>query len=280
MIEQARDSKVADFSAANTEDSGGPAQEKNRRETSTIQFPYINLEDSESGARALFKRAGTAEIGMAQAAAALDNSVTSSTFRTTLAAMKMFGLVTTDDGRVRLTPLGRAISETPTAEAARVDAFQRIPLYARIKENHNGRTLPKSGALEQELIGLGVATKQAPKARQVFERSARFARFLVAGSDRFVEPIVAGQSYTTPHQTPEREEPTKGERRTNENPINATQTQSAEELHPFIRGLLKTLPPTDSEWPASARVKWLRTAAGIFDLMYQGEAAIRIENEL
>lgn len=44
-----------------------------------------------------------------------------------------------------------------------------------------------------------------------------------------------------------------------------------EGLHPFIQGLLKTLPEPDTDWSAAARVKWLQTAANIFDLIYQGE---------
>lgn len=39
----------------------------------------------------------------------------------------------------------------------------------------------------------------------------------------------------------------------------------------FIRGLLVTLPGPESDWPSAARVKWLQTAANIFDLIYQGE---------
>jgi hypothetical protein len=41
-----------------------------------------------------------------------------------------------------------------------------------------------------------------------------------------------------------------------------------EELHPFIKGLLKKLPPPDSEWPNDKRAKWLQAAVNIFDLMY------------
>jgi hypothetical protein len=43
------------------------------------------------------------------------------------------------------------------------------------------------------------------------------------------------------------------------------------ELHPFIQGLLKTLPEPETDWPSAARVKWLQTAANIFDLIYSGD---------
>ncbi len=41
-----------------------------------------------------------------------------------------------------------------------------------------------------------------------------------------------------------------------------------EELPPFIKGLLKKLPPPDTEWPNDKRAKWLEAAVKIFDLMY------------
>jgi hypothetical protein len=42
------------------------------------------------------------------------------------------------------------------------------------------------------------------------------------------------------------------------------------EFHPFIEGLLKTLPPTGTDWPSKNRAKWLRAAASAFDLIYEG----------
>ena len=41
--------------------------------------------------------------------------------------------------------------------------------------------------------------------------------------------------------------------------------------HPFIEGLLKTLPEPETEWKTADRVKWLQTAANIFDLIYKGD---------
>lgn len=39
-------------------------------------------------------------------------------------------------------------------------------------------------------------------------------------------------------------------------------------LHPFITGLLKTLPAPETDWPVSGRIKWLQAASNIFSLMY------------
>lgn len=51
------------------------------------------------------------------------------------------------------------------------------------------------------------------------------------------------------------------------------------DLHPFVVGLLQTLPKPESDWPVEQRVRWLQTASGIFDLIYKGNsgAAITID---
>jgi hypothetical protein len=42
---------------------------------------------------------------------------------------------------------------------------------------------------------------------------------------------------------------------------------------------LRTLPDPDSEtgWPLESVLKWLQTAANIFDLIYKGEGGIKVE---
>jgi hypothetical protein len=46
--------------------------------------------------------------------------------------------------------------------------------------------------------------------------------------------------------------------------------------HPFIQGLLKTLPEPETNWAAEGRAKWLQAAANIFDLVYKGSGEIHI----
>lgn len=38
---------------------------------------------------------------------------------------------------------------------------------------------------------------------------------------------------------------------------------------PLIQGLVTRLPKPDGVWPLEDRAKWLRTAAGVFDLIYK-----------
>jgi hypothetical protein len=47
-------------------------------------------------------------------------------------------------------------------------------------------------------------------------------------------------------------------------------------LHPFIQGLLSSLPEPETNWTVEGRAKWLQAAANIFDLMYKGTGEIHI----
>jgi hypothetical protein len=51
-------------------------------------------------------------------------------------------------------------------------------------------------------------------------------------------------------------------------------------LHPFIQGLLKTLPEPETEWSGPDRAKWLQTAANIFDLIYKGDGGIEVKSAI
>ena len=46
--------------------------------------------------------------------------------------------------------------------------------------------------------------------------------------------------------------------------------------HPFIEGLLKTLPAPDTVWAIEGRAAWLEAAASVFKLLYRGDGRISI----
>ena len=51
-------------------------------------------------------------------------------------------------------------------------------------------------------------------------------------------------------------------------------------LHPFVQGLLATLPEPGASWPEQGRQKWLHTAENIFSLIYtDGEAESKQKRE-
>jgi hypothetical protein len=45
----------------------------------------------------------------------------------------------------------------------------------------------------------------------------------------------------------------------------------------LIRGLVERLPKPDTVWPLEDRVKWIRTATGVFDLVYKSDDQERRE---
>src|SRR5262249_53739693 len=151
-------------------------------------------------------------------------------------------------------------------------AFLNIPLFKAVFEKYRGTVLPPAAALERDMVGLGVSEKQRDRARQVLERSAERAGYFESGKNRLVMPAVAVQ----PDVQVERNDKNQADK-------GGGSGGGGEErrLHPFIQGLLDTIPeipdPREKpEWPVADRAKWLQTAANIFDLIYKGEGGITV----
>ena len=237
----------------------------NKRERSTIQFPYNDLDDAIKTAKAVHDNAGI-DCTLAQLAGYVKQSITSGTFRVRLSAAATFGLTENERGNVHLTELGRNIADSAQEDGARIKAFLHVPLYARIYENYKGFTLPPAAALEKFMREIGVSSKQTNRARQAFMRSAMQAGFFAHGEDRLVFPVGGPGPGTKPieskHETPERER--KG---------NGGGSDEGPPLHPFIQGLLEELPAAGSVWPEDGRKLWLETASGIFRMIYKTEPA-------
>jgi hypothetical protein len=155
----------------------------------------------------------------------------------------------------------------PTARArgARARAFQSVPLYKAIFENYNGGVLPPAAALERDIVGLGVAEKQTGRARQVFEKSAEQAGYFEHGKTRLVMPAVSSRDDLPPPPPPPDE---------NRDRKGKGGGGDIGDHDPLILGLFRKLPEPEADWPAAARLKWLQTAANIFDLVYKGEGGI------
>lgn len=231
--------------------------EASKYDRSTIAFPYSDLEDAFSVVDAIHSNAGI-ECTMDQLAAYLKQSTKSGAFRLKLSAARIFGLIETERGAVSLTSLGRKAADPSLRAEAGRDAFFAVPLYRAVFDKYTGHLLPPAAALEREMANLGVAKKQTPKARQAFERSADQAGFFCQGRDRLVEPTFRGHS--DPKPLPVTPKPMYGG------------GGGGSDLHPFIVGLLKSLPEPNTLWPERERKKWLQTAENVFSLMYKGES--------
>src|ERR1700730_7574433 len=173
------------------------------RERSTIAFPYLPLDDSVEVAKAVHTVGGQT-CQWDQLAAQLQNSATSGGFRMRMQTAKLYGLLTYDRGTVTLLPLGTRICDQDQEKAARAESFLTIPLYKAIYEQFKNGTLPPTSGLETAMVGLGVASKQKERARQVFQRSATQAGFFAFGTNKLVMPSIKASS--TPVLTPEEEQ--------------------------------------------------------------------------
>lgn len=232
-----------------------------KRERSTIQFPYGDLDNAIEVVKAVYSVGGSS-CTLDQVAAALGQAAKGGAFQLRMTYPRIFGLANVEKGEISLTELGQKIVD-PTQEAsARVDAFLNVPLYKAIFEKYKGYTLPPPVALEREMLNLGVSSKQTDKARQAFDRSAKQAGFYSFGADRLVIPSLKGNK---PEGKPLEDKPPTSIGADNGGGGNIGG------YHPFIEGLLKTLPAPDSNWSAEDRKKWLTTAENIFGLIYKDE---------
>jgi hypothetical protein len=160
-----------------------------KRERTSIEFPYTDLNRSAELTATLGETGGKVWIDQKQLAVALDMSVNGGTFRSRLSAAKMFGFVETGNGQVRLSDLGIRLLDESTARAAKVEAFLKVPLYRAMYDSYNGFALPPAAAIERQMISMGVPSKQAERARQAFASSAQAAGY-IASNGRFSKPMI------------------------------------------------------------------------------------------
>ncbi len=238
-------------------EDGFPLPEDSKRERSTIEFPYLDLDAAVEIAKGVHEIGGSS-CGWDQLAAHLGQSANGGGFRLRAMTAKTFGLVTYGQGTVTLTELGKRLCDPQQEKAAKVEAFLAVPLYNAIHENFKNVTLPPADALETEIAKLGVAPKQKGKARQAFQRSATSAGFFWSGQNRLVKPSIKGSAASTPAPEVDKEKPAKEKEK-----------DSDDRRHPLIEGLLEELPKPQTEWTTEDRKKWLEMASTIFNVIYK-----------
>jgi hypothetical protein len=265
-----------DFEQAAKDAAAPNSQEKDSRERSTIEFPYVPLESGIEVARALYSRCGFGSCEQDELAAEMGQNL-SGAFRQKTSAARVFGLVA-KDGRSAfvLTDLGKRIVAIDTEKSARVEAFLSVPLYSSIFEKFRGHNLPPAKALEREMETLGVAHKQTDRARQAFERSAQHAGFFDSGKERLVRPrledVGAKIEYEEPQTTSTSEHDGGNSNIGRNSGGGGTGGELPPEIDPIIRGLISRLPPAGAKWPKDKRKLWLQILENSFDLVYEDES--------
>lgn len=237
-----------------------------KRQRSTIQFPYNDLDDAVEIAKAIHDNAGT-DCTVDQLAAYLKVSMTSGAFRVRMANASTFGITENERGSLRLTDLGRRIADSSQEATARSDAFLHVPLYAKVYEHFKGYTLPGAAALEKYMADVGVAKKQTDKARQAMMRSAKQAGFFAHGEDRLVRPAGPG---TKPLDGKIDDKNKSGDRGKGGNGSGGGGNDiTLADLDPIILGLLRRIPKAGTVWPKEVRSQWLDLLEGSFQLIYK-----------
>jgi hypothetical protein len=239
------------------------------KEQSSISFAYKDLDTAVSVAQAMLQAGGVA-LTTEQLAGVMNLQPGSGNFVAKVSAARIFGLLSYSQGKHELTMLGFAIVDTDERRhrTAKAEAFLTVPLYRRTYEEFRGKQLPSKPGLEQAFVHFGVAPKQKTAARLAFEKSAQQAGFFINGDqDRLVEPITGTAASKV--QVPAPDDRATG----NHQPGSSTAPAGR---HPFIQGLLDTLPEPGTNWAIEGRAKWLMAAAHNFDLIYMGSGEIQI----
>lgn len=243
-----------------------PVEGGNQRERSSIEFPYMGLDDAVEVAKAIHSTTGSAACQQDQLAAALNLSTSSSGFRVRLATAKMFGLIESERGAasVRLTDLGHQIVDPAQEAGAKVDAFLAVPLYKKIYDDHRNKTLPPPAALERYMGEIGVAKKQTDRARQTFDRSAQTAGFYGFGRDKLIMPPNTGGGVKDDFRG--------GGGSGGGNGGGDGEEEKKQALDPVIAALIQKL-PTSGPWKTADREAWLSMMKMAFDMAYGANAA-------
>jgi hypothetical protein len=252
--------------------SAPPEQGSEKRERSSIAFPYNDLDDAVEIAKAVHNNAGIS-CSLTQLAAFVRQPVSSGAFRLRVSNARTFGLTDNERGEVHLTPLGRTVADPAQESAARVDAFLHVPLYKRIFEHHDGYTLPAAGALERFMREVGVSPKQTGKARQAFMRAARQAGFFAHGEDRLVRPSFPDQPGTRPIDVGRDGDQKK-------NVLGGSGGEGGGEKpprHPLIEGMFQSLPLNGQPWNLDEAADWLHAAAYNLRFAYKLKGKITID---
>jgi hypothetical protein len=250
-----------------------------KRQRSPLAFPYSDLQRAIDLCDKLASIGGKGPVELTQLAAALNQTADGGTFRGRIGAARMFGLIEYGGDTAQLADLGEDILDPHKAQAAKSDAFLRVPLYAKLYEEYQGYALPQAAAIQRKMELLGLPKKQVERARQVFAASVETAGF-INNHGRFVKPVVSARADPNGPGADAGKAAPPDDREPAEKSGRGGDGGSGGMDHPLIKGLLVTLPRPGGPWGAEGRKAWLKMAASIFDMIYKkGETEATADNQ-
>ena len=221
------------------------------RERSTIQFPYMNLDAVIPLPKTVYEL-GARACERGQLAGRLNMAADGGQFRQKLQNARTFGLLTYSGKSVDLTEVGVQLCDPTTEKEALVRAFLSVPLFEQVYKKLRDRPLPPDAAIQRQMVEMGVAPKQAERARRAFRSSARTAGFFEIAADRLVRPPTSGLNGQIGNADPGKAEDKQPPRGGNEPP-------SRPPIHPLIQALLAEMPDPGTPWEKDHCVTWLKT---------------------
>lgn len=227
-----------------------------RRTPAEHRYPLFDLNSSLAVAKVVKERGGNA-CSAAQLASFLNyDSAIGGGFVRRVTAARLFGLIEHTGGQYRITARAETILYPVTPQArqrALVEAWQAIPLYRRIFDQHRGVRLPEEFGMRNLLTTNYSVPGQheASRVYRVMMDSADFAGLFAQGRrTHLVEPVFGSPDFAPAAQPDEEEEP-----RATPNgggPPASTGdgggTGAGPGLHAALRGLLSLLPTQPGPW--------------------------------
>ena len=140
----------------NGQQADGEAQSDSSpgRARSTIEFPYVNLEEAVAIARAVHQVGGRS-CEWAQVAVTLNQAPKGGAFRQKMLSARTFGLLDYKGQDVELTDLGLNVLDSGTERAAKVEAFLNVPLFSQSFDKFRDHTLPPPAAIQRQMAQMG-----------------------------------------------------------------------------------------------------------------------------
>lgn len=148
--------------------------------------PYLFLGEAFQLAISIYEQGG-GQASVDLVSRLTGNSSSSSSFIKKIGALKLYGLVSEQNGGFVLTEAGNAIAAPVSQEAgatARKAAFLSVPPFAKLFERHKGKLLPADeflrNILEQDI---GLPRELSSEWVKAFKESAKAAGLLFTRSD-------------------------------------------------------------------------------------------------
>lgn len=236
-----------------------------RRERSKIVFPYGDLDDALEVVRPINAK-GRNDADESQLSVWMNETTDSGVFRRKLGVARIFGLVRLEKDRVFLTDTGKSIDKSESAIQAKAQAFLTVPLYRKLYDTYQGRSLPNDVDLEIVLESFGVAPKQKGRARRDFQRSAEQAGMFNDRKDRLALPAGVSLDSAIPNGG--------GQGRKMEAPQAPQAPQAAVTIRSdginqsLLASLIEELPAT-GEWTRDEHDLWMRIFVRTVDKLYK-----------